>query len=496
MLKLMRAQYTFRNIFSLINDKTKFKLVKYNKKLKKLFELELIDYKRLSGKYIIYESMEKGKEYEGIDGRLIYEGGFLNGERHGYGKEFCYFSILKYEEPSLVFEGEYFKGKRNGKGKEYYIKDKGIFSLKKEKILKFEGEYLNNKKWNGKGYDINNNKVIYEIKNGKGLVKEFNLDNELIFEGEYLNGERNGKGKEYDYNELIFEGQYLNGKRWNGKGYGKKNKIKYKLEKGKGFVTEYYWYNNNILFEGQFINGEKNGIIKEYDNMGKLEFKGEYLNGKRNGKGIEYDYTGIRFKGEYLNDKRHGKGIEYENYHLVFEGEYYNGSKKKGKYYVNNQLEFEGEFLYNEKWNGKGYNKKGKVIYELINGNGKVKEYSDFNNNLLFEGEYLNGKRNGFGKEYYFNSFHKFKKPILRFEGYYLNGKRNGKGVEYANIYEKSSFEGEYLNGKRNGYGKEYYEDMLIFEGEYLDDKEWNGKSGIDGKIINGKNKYGEEVSN
>ena len=34
----------------------------------------------------------------------------------------------------------------------------------------------------------------------------------LIFEGEYLNGKRNGKGKEYNKEgKLIFEGEYLNG---------------------------------------------------------------------------------------------------------------------------------------------------------------------------------------------------------------------------------------------------------------------------------------------
>ena len=36
----------------------------------------------------------------------------------------------------------------------------------------------------------------------------------MRFEGEYLNGKRNGKGKEYDENgELKFEGEYLDGKR-------------------------------------------------------------------------------------------------------------------------------------------------------------------------------------------------------------------------------------------------------------------------------------------
>ena len=33
----------------------------------------------------------------------------------------------------------------------------------------------------------------------------------LIFEGNYANGERNGNGKEYDYikGELIFDGEYI-----------------------------------------------------------------------------------------------------------------------------------------------------------------------------------------------------------------------------------------------------------------------------------------------
>ena len=65
------------------------------------------------------------------------------------------------------------------------------------------------KKWNGKGYDENGN-IIYELKNGCGVVKEFKDNSILIFEGEYLNGKRNGKGKEYnDKGELIFEGSRI-----------------------------------------------------------------------------------------------------------------------------------------------------------------------------------------------------------------------------------------------------------------------------------------------
>jgi len=58
----------------------------------------------------------------------------------------------------------------------------------------------------------------------------------------------------------------------------------------------------------------------------------------------------------------------------------------------------------------------GNIIYELINGNGKVKEYDD-DGNLKYEGEYLNGKRNGKGKEYSCEG-------NLLFEGEYLNNKK------------------------------------------------------------------------
>ena len=47
----------------------------------------------------------------------------------------------------------------------------------------------------------------------------------------------------------------------------------------------------------------------------------------------------------------------------------------KGKCYINKRLEYEGEFLYIRKCNGKGYDEQGNIIYELINGTGKVKEY-------------------------------------------------------------------------------------------------------------------------
>ena len=104
----------------------------------------------------------------------------------------------------LAFEGEYLYNWKY-KGKSY-----------KKGILEYEGEFLFDKKWDGKGYDELGN-IIYELKNGDGNVKEYNNDGELVFEGEYLDGKRYGKGREYNKDKLIFEGKYLDGKR-DGKG--------------------------------------------------------------------------------------------------------------------------------------------------------------------------------------------------------------------------------------------------------------------------------------
>ena len=142
----------------------------------------------------------------------------------------------------------------------------------------------------------------------------------------------------------------------------------------------------------------------------------------------------------FLSGKKdHGKEYNFKG-NLVFDGKYSFGHKKNGKLYINNILEYEGNFIFDRKWDGKGYDKNQNEIYKLKNGNGKVKEFDLYLDELIFEGEYKNGKRNGEGKEY--------DDGEIIFEGEYKNGKRNGKGKEYDNK-GKIIFEGEFKNGKR-----------------------------------------------
>ena len=340
MLKNIVSFYFQKFLFNSINEKTKLKLVKYNKNLQNKLGIELINYKFFSRKYILYETKEKGKEYNS-DNDLLYEGEFLHGVRNGKGKEYNIFSGV------LIFEGEFIKGIKNGKGKDYY----------RNGNIKFEGEYINGKRWSGKIYGIKNN-VISELKNGKGILKELDENGKLKFEGEYLNGEKNGKGKEYGWSgKLTFGGEYLNGKK-NGK------------------VKEYY-DNGKLKFEGEYINGNKNGKGTQYIGNGTIDFQGEFYNGLK-WNGINYDDNN-----NMICNLKNGKGFikrYYDKGKLMYEYEYVNGLRngKCKEYFYNGNLKSECEYLNGEK-------------------NGNAKEYYE-NGKPKFEGKYLNGKRNDKGK--------------------------------------------------------------------------------------------------
>ena len=61
----IKSIFFIRILFSHLNEKIKLKLIKYNKNLQNKIEIDLINYKFYSGRYIIYETNIKGKEYKG-----------------------------------------------------------------------------------------------------------------------------------------------------------------------------------------------------------------------------------------------------------------------------------------------------------------------------------------------------------------------------------------------------------------------------------------------
>ena len=209
MLVIIKATYTIKILFAHIFERRKLKIVKHNNTLKDILGLNVIDYMRFSGRYIKYETKDKdkGKEYNSFTDEVVFEGEYKNGERNGQGKEYDKFG-------NLIFEGEWKSGKR------WNVKRLGNVSTFKK-----------------------------ELKEGKGVLYEYSECKQILYRGEYSNGERNGKGKEFykgngDFSsELIFEGEYLNGNRWNGKGYGKNKSLIYELKNGKSTnVVDYFGF--------------------------------------------------------------------------------------------------------------------------------------------------------------------------------------------------------------------------------------------------------------
>ena len=105
--------------------------------------------------------------------------------------------------------------------------------------------------------------------------------------------------------------------------------------------------------------------------------------------------------------------------------------------------------------------------------------YNEFDDHLIFEGNYMNRK----GKEY--------DEDKLILEGEYLNGKRNGNGKLYDD--SKLIFDGVLKNELKNGKCLEYYnDDKIRAEGEFLNDnyldiKEYDKDGNIISKMKNGK---------
>ena len=108
MFNNIKSSYFTKLIFRYLAIEIKLKICKYNKALQNLLNINILHYKILSGRYIIYEANKKGKECNILTDEIIFKGEYSEGKRNGKGKEYN-------KDGNLIFEGEYLNGERNGK---------------------------------------------------------------------------------------------------------------------------------------------------------------------------------------------------------------------------------------------------------------------------------------------------------------------------------------------------------------------------------------------
>ena len=203
--------------------------------------------------------------------------------------------------------------------------------------IQYIGNIIDGKK-EGKGKLIYPDGTYYEgnfkndLFNGKGIF----VNNNSIYNGDFLNGKKHGKGKiEID----IIKNKNSN----NNNNNNNENKIEKKIYEGD--------------WENDFING--NGIEIIQNENGKIIYNGQFIKGKKNGKGKLILSNGSEYYGDFKNDLLEGNGIFKWNDNKYYNGEWNNNcingfgilneeDKKFIGYFKDDKKNGIGGFIYKE----------------------------------------------------------------------------------------------------------------------------------------------------
>ena len=356
----------------------------------------------------------------------------------------------------------------------------------------------------------------------QGEFKRIEIDGDL-FEGYFINGKKNGRGKYTWANGDVYDGMWKDGKRC-----------------GRGTYT----WADGTYYEGEFADGNFNGFGKKVYSSGDVyegqwkddkrtghgtytwtngdTYEGELKDGKLCGRGklIQYGKAGpdalnagevfikYSYDGEWLDNREHGHGICREGngtvagMDKVYEGEWVNG-KKCGR--------FVWHFLHRDGETGKSYidfYEDGKLVETCIPYDERIKTVDDakkfreaekrarisavktdfrlakqLDMNIVasvgyYNGDYMNGERNGYGECAYDNGD--------KYIGTWKDGAANGVG-RYA--FARGGFYfGQFSNGRVDGYGvyfdgNDYH--IGVFEnGECVTERDLVFEIGSEGKWL------------
>ena len=258
-----------------------------------------------------------------------------------------------------------------------------------------------------------------EPKSGKGTVHYVRNGKDYTLEVEYVNGMKQGKAVLLDSNHIVVGNLTFSNDKLNGECVLRNEKYM-------------------VVFRGVMKNGVKDGECHEYDDEGKEIWHGIYIDGKKEKElsastsvTISNPISGLVW--EKVKDVKSLKGY----YREIVDGKMVsisrvNGKKvKKGKCFEFVDGTLVKECLY----------KKGRVKRVIREFNGdEMKEY-DSKGFLVYEGKYSGDYKSSFI--------------------------RNGKGKEYENAGKDLVYDGDHVDGYREGHGVSFKKGHVMYSGQW-----------------------------
>jgi antitoxin component YwqK of YwqJK toxin-antitoxin module len=332
------------------------------------------------------------KIYSPLEGKLISETNWVNGKKQGIQKNYDWVFSGK-----LKSEIQFVEDKEDGVQKNYNedgtvwseqkwingakdITEGGYTKISDQKIITVKAfadkgtwvqQYVKKSlyvNYTTQNVTDDNGKLVDRTTRG---TKEFTV---LEYEGEVVNGVREGKGTLYSYlstmedDIVMYVGEFKNGLP-NGQGYlrpkfskkltGNPDKERYQIgfwKDGLYVGRNANWvnqkYDNGDTFEGEIVNGKINGygtytwknqtyVITQNDGSKTYvrEYIGVWKDNNLNGQGYCNYGDSTSYIGDFVNGKREGKGELIKSY-----------SYWKGKNYKLKNLKVKTETLFKGEW--------------------------------------------------------------------------------------------------------------------------------------------------
>jgi len=169
-------------------------------------------------------------------------------------------------------------------------------------------------------YGIYDGQMLNGIRQGKGKYVWANGD---VYDGQWHDGKMQGKGKKVYANGDVYDGQWHDGKK-----------------QGKGKLV---WANGDV-YDGQWHDGKRQGKGKFVAANGDV-YDGQWHDGKKQGEGKYVDANGNVYDGQWHDGKRQGKGKNVWADGDVYDGQWHDGKKQgQGKYLFANGDVYDGQW--------------------------------------------------------------------------------------------------------------------------------------------------------